>query len=58
MQLKVSILKQKFSNLIKYVTSKRHRIFMTALKPIYRTLSKEAVEIALDKLEVKWASNI
>lgn len=41
-------------NSIKYVASKHHRTFMTDLKPVYRAVSKEAVETALDELEAKW----
>ncbi|EBO9655606.1 IS256 family transposase [Salmonella enterica subsp. enterica] len=41
-------------NSIKYVASKHHKAFMADLKPVYRAVSKEAAETALDELEVKW----
>ncbi|MBQ4796717.1 IS256 family transposase, partial [Pectobacterium versatile] len=41
-------------NSIKYVASKHHKAFMTDLKPVYRAVSKEAAEMALDELEAKW----
>ncbi|WP_191923894.1 IS256 family transposase [Pantoea agglomerans] len=41
-------------NSIKYVASKHHKAFMTDLKPVYRAVSKEAAEVALDELEEKW----
>ncbi|WP_432320155.1 IS256 family transposase [Yersinia enterocolitica] len=34
--------------------SKHHKAFMTDLKPVYRAVSKEAAETALDELEEKW----
>jgi len=39
---------------MKYVASKNHKAFMADLKPVYRAVSKEAAETALDKLEEKW----
>ncbi|EOR74626.1 IS256 family transposase [Yersinia enterocolitica] len=41
-------------NSIKYVASKHHKAFMADLKPVYRGVSKEAAETALDELEEKW----
>ncbi|EJA94308.1 transposase mutator type [Salmonella enterica subsp. enterica serovar Newport str. CVM 4176] len=41
-------------NSIKYVVSKHHKAFMADLKPVYRAVSKESAEIALDELEAKW----
>ncbi len=41
-------------NSMKYVASKNHKAFMADLKPVYRAVSKEAAETALDKLEEKW----
>lgn len=41
-------------NSIKYVASKHHKAFMADLKPVYRAVSKEAAETALDELEAKW----
>ncbi|EPL1175603.1 IS256 family transposase [Morganella morganii] len=41
-------------NSIKYVASKHHKAFMADLKPIYRAVSKEAAETALDELDAKW----
>ncbi|WP_455428412.1 IS256 family transposase [Dryocola sp. LX212] len=41
-------------NSIKYVASKHHKAFMADLKPVYRAVSKEAAEVALDELEEKW----
>ena len=41
-------------NTMKYVASKNQKAFMKDLKPVYRAASKEAAEIALDKLEEKW----
>lgn len=40
-------------NSIKYVASKHHKAFMADLKPVYRAVSKEAAETALDELEAK-----
>ncbi|EBB2320545.1 IS256 family transposase [Salmonella enterica subsp. enterica serovar Oranienburg] len=41
-------------NSIKYVASKHHKAFMADLKPVYRAVSKEVAETALDELEAKW----
>ncbi|MCG8711092.1 IS256 family transposase [Brenneria sp. 4F2] len=41
-------------NSIKYVASKHHKAFMADLKPVYRAVSKEAAETALNELEEKW----
>jgi transposase-like protein len=41
-------------NSIKYVASKHHKASMADLKPVYRAVSKEAAETALDELEEKW----
>ncbi|EQB98077.1 IS256 family transposase [Photorhabdus temperata] len=42
-------------NSIKYVASKHHKAFMAALKPVYRAVSKDAAESALDELDAKWS---
>jgi putative transposase len=39
---------------MKYVASKNQKAFMADLKPVYRAVSKEAAEMALDELEAKW----
>jgi len=41
-------------NSLKYVASKNQKAFMADLKPVYRAPTKEAAELALDKLEEKW----
>jgi transposase-like protein len=41
-------------NSMKYVASKNQKAFMTDLKPVYRAVSKEAAEEALDELEKRW----
>ncbi|HGN0870451.1 TPA: IS256 family transposase, partial [Providencia alcalifaciens] len=41
-------------NSIKYVASKHNKAFMADLKPVYRAVSKEAAETALDELDTKW----
>ena len=41
-------------NSMKYVASKNQKAFMADLKPVYRAVTKEAAELALDKLEEKW----
>lgn len=41
-------------NSMKYVASKNQKAFMADLKPVYRAVSKEAAEMALDELEAKW----
>lgn len=43
-------------NSMKYVASKNQKAFMADLKPVYRAVSKEAAELALDELEAKWGS--
>ncbi|MGJ7103135.1 IS256 family transposase [Morganella morganii] len=43
-------------NSLKYVTSKHHKAFMPDLKPVYRAVSKEAAETALDELDIKWGN--
>ena len=39
---------------MKYVGSKYHKEFMKDLKPVYGAVTKDAGEMALDKLEEKW----
>ncbi len=41
-------------NSLKYVASKNQKAFMSDLKPVYRAPTKEAAELALDKLEETW----
>jgi len=41
-------------NSVKYIGYKNQRAFMADLKPVYRAVSKQAAEDALDKLEAKW----
>jgi putative transposase len=43
-------------NSMKYVASKNHKAFMADLKPVYRAVSKEAAETALDELESRWGA--
>ncbi|HAS8353776.1 TPA: IS256 family transposase, partial [Vibrio vulnificus] len=43
-------------NSLKYVASKHHKAFMADLKPVYRAVSKEAAETALDELDIKWGN--
>jgi len=43
-------------NSMKYVASKNHKAFMADLKPVYRAVSKEAAEAALDELESRWGA--
>jgi len=43
-------------NSMKYVGSKNQKVFMKDLKPVYRAPTKEAAEVALDKLEEKWGT--
>ncbi len=45
-------------NSIKYVASKHHKAFMADLKPVYRAVSKEAAETALDDWKRNGGSNI
>ena len=39
-------------NSMKYVASKNQKAFMADLKPVYRAVSKDAAELALDELEL------
>lgn len=41
-------------NSMKYVASKNQKAFMADLKPVYRAVTKEAAELALDELDAKW----
>jgi putative transposase len=41
-------------NSLKYVASKNQKAFMADLKPVYKAVSKEAAESALDELESRW----
>ncbi|EFI6096601.1 IS256 family transposase [Escherichia coli] len=41
-------------NSIKYVASKHHKAFMADLKAVYRAVSKDAAETALDELDARW----
>ena len=41
-------------NSLKYVASKHQKAFMADLKLVYRAVSKEAAESALDELESQW----
>lgn len=41
-------------NAMKYVGSRDQKAFMADLKPVYRAVSQEAAETALDTLEDKW----
>lgn len=43
-------------NSLRYVGSKHHKAFMVDLKRIYRALTKEAAESALDDLEKTWGN--
>ena len=43
-------------NSMKYVASKNQKAFMADLKPVYKAVSKEAAEAALDELESRWGS--
>ena len=43
-------------NSMKYVAAKNHKAFMADLKPVYRAVSKEAAEAALDELESRWGA--
>ncbi|MDB0047582.1 IS256 family transposase [Porticoccaceae bacterium] len=43
-------------NTIRYIGWKNQREFMKDLKPVYRAISKQAAEGALDALEEKWGS--
>ena len=52
-QVQLCIIHQ-IRNSMRYVASKNQKEFMEDLKPIYKALTKQAAEIALDKLEEKW----
>jgi len=52
-QVQLCIIHQ-IRNSIKYVASKHHKAFMADLKPVYRAVSRQAAESALDELEMKW----
>ena len=41
-------------NSMKYVASENQKAFMVDLKPVYKAVSKEAAEAALDDLEARW----
>ena len=43
-------------NTIRYIGWKNQREFMKDLKPVYRAISKQAAEDALDALEEKWGN--
>jgi len=43
-------------NSLKYVASKNQKAFMADLKPVYKAVSKEAAETALDELESRWGA--
>lgn len=43
-------------NSLRYVASKDHRGFMKDLKTVYRAVSKDAAEDALDQLEARWGA--
>ena len=43
-------------NSLKYVASKNQKAFMADLKPVYKAVSKEAAETALDELENRWGT--
>lgn len=44
-------------NSLKYVASKNQKAFMADLKPVYRAVSKQAAEDALDELEKRWGEH-
>ena len=41
---------------MKYVASKHQKAFMADLKPVYRAVTQDAAEAALDELEIKWGA--
>ena len=41
-------------NSLRYVASKDSKAFLNDLKPVYKAVNKEAAEMALDDLELKW----
>lgn len=43
-------------NSMKYVASKNQKAFMADLKPVYKAVSKDAAESALDELEARWGA--
>jgi len=43
-------------NSLRYVGSKHHKAFMVDLKRVYKALTKEAAESALDDLEKTWGN--
>jgi putative transposase len=43
-------------NSLKYVSYKDRKLFMADLKPVYKAVSKQAAELALDELEQKWGN--
>ena len=43
-------------NSLKYVASKNQKEFMKDLKLVYKAISKDEAELALDKLEEKWGA--
>lgn len=43
-------------NSMKYVASKNQKAFMADLKPVYKAVSKEAAERALDELDSRWGA--
>lgn len=43
-------------NSMRYVASKNQKEFMKDLKPVYKAVSKEAAETALDALDNKWGA--
>jgi len=43
-------------NSLKYVASKNQKEFMKDLKRVYQSISKEAAELELDRLEEKWGN--
>jgi len=43
-------------NSLKYVASKHQKAFMADLKPVYKALTREAAETALDELEDRWGT--
>ena len=44
-------------NSLRYVGSKHHKAFLADLKRVYKALTKEAAESALDDLEKIWGEN-
>ena len=59
--LALSIQKPKYSkpsfikfNSMKYVASRHQKAFLADVKPVYRAVTKDAAEAALDELDAKW----